>query len=97
MYSRYEQETSILWNEEDKTANVYTASPVTMRKLDKMCERFPDDYKCVWVDADGGAKKYRIAPKLVSFRPPVSEAVKERGRKHMERMRAEGKMQSLLP
>ena len=47
MYSRYEQETSILWNEEDKTANVYTASPVTMRKLDKMCERFPDDYKCV--------------------------------------------------
>lgn len=82
MYSRYEQETTILWNEEDKTANVYTASPVTMRKLDKMCERFPDDYKCVWVDADGCAKKYRIAPKLVSFRPPVSEAQKAAARKN---------------
>ncbi len=82
MYSRYEQETSILWNEEDKTANVYTASPVTMRKLDKMCERFPDDYKCVWVDSDGGAKKYTIAPKLVSFRAPTSEAKREAARRN---------------
>ena len=42
-YTRMEQETSIVWDEEEKVARIYTASPVSMRKLDRLCE----DYSAV--------------------------------------------------
>lgn len=35
-YTMYEQETSITYNREEDTATVYTASPVNIRKLDKL-------------------------------------------------------------
>ena len=44
-YSRMEQETSIVWDEEEQIAHIYAASPVTMRKLDKLVAEFPDVYK----------------------------------------------------
>ena len=47
-YSRYEQETSIVWDEDAKIARIYTSSPVSMRKLDKLCEQYPEAYRCVW-------------------------------------------------
>ena len=37
-YMRSEQETSIVWDEEEKVARIWTASPVSMRKLDRLCE-----------------------------------------------------------
>ena len=40
-YMRQEQETSIVWDEEEKVARIYTASPGSMRKLDRLCEAFP--------------------------------------------------------
>ena len=30
-YTRMEQETSIVWDEDEKVARIYTASPVSMR------------------------------------------------------------------
>ena len=62
-YSRMEQETSIVWDEEEQIAHIYAASPVTMRKLDKLVAEFPDVYKCVWIDKlydpdDSGAYYY---------------------------------------
>ena len=44
-YTRAEQETTICWDEEMKVARIYTASHVSMRKLDKLCDAFPDEYK----------------------------------------------------
>lgn len=38
MLSRHEQETHIYFNREDKTMEIYTADPVWMNKLDKLCE-----------------------------------------------------------
>mgnify|MGYP006874875948 CR=1 FL=1 len=54
-YSRMEHETSIVWDDEEKVARIYTASPVSMRKLDKLCEDYPAEYRKVWEekDADG--------------------------------------------
>lgn len=83
-YSRAEQETSIVWDEEEKVAHIYTASPVTMRKLDKLCSAHPDEYKKVWEEKAGErvtAAKYTAPSGLVRFRKPTSEAVREAARK----------------
>ena len=84
-YSRMEQETSIVWDEEEKVARIYTASPVSMRKLDRLCEGFPEEYKKVWEekDADGRviAAKYQTGCKRVRFVKPASEARIEQGRR----------------
>ena len=40
-----ERETIITFNAAEDTAEVYTADPVYIRKLDKLCEQFPDTYK----------------------------------------------------
>ena len=83
-YTRQEQETSIVWDEESKKAKIYTASPVSMRKLDRLCEAFPVEYLKVWEekDADGRvtAARYETGCKRVKFSKPASEAMKAHGR-----------------
>ena len=83
-YSRTERETSIVWDEEERIANIYTASQITMRKLNRLCEAYPQEYQRIRVekDADGTitAAKYTTACKYVRFGKPASEAQKERGR-----------------
>lgn len=83
-YMRCEQETSIVWDEEEKVARIYTCSPVSMRKLDRLCEQYPEEYVKVWeeTDADGRvtAARYQTECKMVRFKKPASEAMKARGR-----------------
>lgn len=83
-YSRSEMETSIVWDDEGKVARIYTASPVSMRKLDKLCETYPSEYKRTWTETDGEgrvtAAKYETGCKRVKFGKPASEAMKARGR-----------------
>ena len=84
-YTRMEQETSIVWDEEEKVARIYTASPVSMRKLDRLCAAYPAEYRKVWEekDADGRvtAAKYQTGCKRVRFVKPASEARIEQGRR----------------
>ena len=84
-YTRQEQETSIVWDDEEKVARIYTASPVSMRKLDRLCEQYPGEYLKVWEekDADGRvtAAKYQTGCKRVKFARPASEARIEQGRR----------------
>lgn len=84
--TRIERETTIIMNEEEKTAYVWTCSPTMMRKLDRKVSEYPDSYQCVKVENDGFAKRYRIAKRLIRFGKPASEAQKERGRKVAEAM-----------
>lgn len=84
-YMRCEQETSIVWDEEEKVARIYTCSPVSMRKLDKLCEDYPAEYQRVWEDKDGEGKvvaaRYQTGCKRVKFSRPASEARVEQGRR----------------
>jgi len=84
-YMRCEQETSIVWDEEEKVARIYTASPVSMRKLDKLCEDYPAEYLKVWEEKDEGgrvtAARYQTRCKRVKFARPASEARREQGRR----------------
>ena len=83
-YTRMEQETSIVWDDEEKVARIYTASPVSMRKLDRLCEEYPGEYLKVWEekDADGRvtSARYQTGCKRVKFSKPASEAMKAHGR-----------------
>lgn len=67
--SKYEKETIINFNEEEKFASVYTCSNYVMNKLDKLCEKFPDNYKLV--SQTENSKTYNVMPKkLIAFRMP---------------------------
>lgn len=83
-YTRQEQETSIVWDEEEKVARIYTCSPVSMRKLDKLCQDYPAEYVKVWEEkeAEGRvtAARYQTGCKRVKFARPASEAMKAHGR-----------------
>lgn len=78
--SRLEQETTINWNAEEPTASVYSATPTTIRKLDKLCTQFPELYRCTWTDSEVLAKRYTMPVKLIRFAKPASEAQREAGR-----------------
>lgn len=94
-YSRMEHETSVVWDEEEKVARIYTASPVSMRKLDGLCARFPEVYGKVWEekDADGRvtAAKYEVYKGYIRFGKPreVSDAQREAARERFAKYRAE--------
>ena len=83
-YSRSEMETSIVWDDEGKVACIYTASPVSMRKLDRLCAEYPEEYLKVWEekDRDGRvtAAKYHTGCKYIRFGKPASEARRAHGR-----------------
>ena len=89
-YSRIEQETSIVWDEDGKVARIYASSTVSIRKLNRLCERFPDAYRRVWEekDAEGNvtAAKYETACRMIRFGKPASEAKMEAARRNAERM-----------
>lgn len=65
---RDEQETIISFTADDKIAQVYTCDAVYIRKLDRLCEKSPNQYKVIQQDAY--SKTYTMPKKLVSFRIP---------------------------
>ena len=92
-YSRSEQETSIVWDEEQKVARIYTASPISMRKLDKLCAICPNEYKQTWTETDKHgrvtAAKYEVTAKLIRFAKPASEAKRNAARERFAKYKAE--------
>ena len=84
-YSRMEQETSVVWDEEEKVAHIYASSSVSLRKLERLCEQYPEEYRRVWEERDEEgrltAAKYETGCKRVRFSKPASDAVRENGRR----------------
>lgn len=64
--SKYEQETVINYNNGEKTATLYTADPIVMRKMDKLVEKDPDEYKVI--KENDISKTYEFPKKLIGFR-----------------------------
>lgn len=86
-----ERETIITFNAAEDTAEVYTADPVYIRKLDKLCERFPDTYKFMEELSDKRCKEsktYSMPKRLVKFRSPITREINEEQRAALaERLR----------
>ena len=79
--SKLEQESIILYNEEESTASIYTHDPKLKRKLKRLAEKYPD--KAV----HAGAVSYIVPKSCVSVREPFSD---ERRRAASERAKNAG-------
>lgn len=78
--TRAEAETTIRWDAEEKIAHIYTADPISTRKLDKLCAERPDTYKLVKRDENGAW--YEAPAKMIKFGKPPSEARREACRRN---------------
>lgn len=86
----FERETTIIMNDEDDFATIYTCQRPMMTKIDKLCKSNPDTYKLV--KQDEYSKTYECPKKLISFRTPrakriLSEEQKEELRIRMQNAR----------
>ena len=69
--SRYEQEVVIGFNAEEDTAELYTADPVYIRKMDKLAEQNPEQFKLGRVEICQGkivSKRYTFPKRFVTIR-----------------------------
>lgn len=67
--SNYEKETTINYNDAEKSAECYTCNKALMNKLDKLCILHHDNFKLLAQDKH--SKTYFIAnKKLISIRTP---------------------------
>ena len=76
--ARYEQETIIGFNEEEKTAVIYTHNKVLRQKLEVLARDRPEDCRLVKVSRNGRAVDYTIPKSWIKIAPPriASEAQK---------------------
>lgn len=81
--NNYEKETIILWNEAEKTAEVYTCSASMMRHMDELVEK---SEVITRTEETEYSKTYVLPKKLVSVRLPV-KLTDEQKQKRQERMR----------
>lgn len=69
--SKYEQEVVINFNAGEDIADLYTANPVWLRKMDKLVEKNPEQFKLIRVDKHQGeivAKRYTFPKRFVTIR-----------------------------
>lgn len=65
----YEKETVINFNEAEKEASVYTFNKKMISKLDRLCEKFPEQFSLYKKFRDG-AREYIMPKKYVSIKAP---------------------------
>lgn len=90
--SSCEQETIINFNEEEKTASVYTHNRALIRKLDKLAQERPGDCCREKTSHDGKTVDYSIPKGWIRIHPPrvaapLTEEQKQKRREHLASMR----------
>lgn len=93
--TRWEMETTINYNAEEKIAVLYTRDKAVMRKLDRMVEKCPDVYKLVRESEID--KTYEFPKKLLSFRTPRVLTDEQREEMADRLMKARTKQQGTGP
>lgn len=82
---KIEQETIIVFNELEESAEIETYSKRLINRLRKLSAQFPDEIRQLSVQ--DGCARYRIEKELVTVRMPYSEQRKQADR---ERIQANG-------
>lgn len=90
--TRQEQETIISFNAAEDNAELYTADPVYIRKLDKLVKSNPEQFKQGRVETYQGeivAKRYMFPKRFLSIRSKdIKRKLTEKQRKELaERLR----------
>ena len=84
--SRYEQETIINFNAEEKNATLYTRDRKVMKLIDELVSRYPDVYH---LDSQTEIDKtYSFSKSCVKYRKPrtLSEAQREQKRERIKQL-----------
>lgn len=86
-----EKETIINFNEEEKTASIYTYNKAYIRKLTAFCKQRPDLYKLINHDKEWGSYTFEVPKKYVSVRLPknLSDEQKAEASSRMKKLRNE--------
>lgn len=72
-----EKETVILFNEAEKTADVFTYNSRLKRKLNQLCKDCPEEFQRIKSNGAGGVT-FRVPKKRVNFtKPRPGKSVKE--------------------
>ena len=79
--SLYEQETILLYNQAEDTADVETYDPKLLEKLNRLAEKYPEQIQ------KKGERRFVVPKRCVSVREPYSA---ERRRAASERAKAAG-------
>jgi hypothetical protein len=69
--SNYERETIIRYDNEGKTATVYTSNSTLQRKLDRLCSERPDE--CRTTKQDEESKTYIVPQKWIKVNAPAKK------------------------
>lgn len=83
--SKYESETIISYNDEEKDATVYTCNKSLIRKIDTLCEKYPEVYQLI--KKDKFSKTYTLPKKLIGVKkiriltPEQKEKQKHQGKR----------------
>ena len=90
--SRYEQEVTIGFNASEDIAELYTADPVWMRKMDKLVEQNPEQFKagrCEYYQGKVIAKRYSFPKRFITIRSKdkIVNMTEEQRQKAVERMK----------
>ena len=90
--SLYEQETIINFNEEEKTASVYTHNKALIRKLDKLAQDRPGECRLERTSHEGKAVDFTVPKGWILIHPPrvaapLTEEQKQKRREHLASLR----------
>ena len=90
--SRYEQETIINFNEEEKTAGVYTHNKALIRKLEKLAQERPGDCRREKTCRNGNAVDFTVPKGWIRIHPPrvaapLTGEQKQKRREHLASLR----------
>ena len=92
--SKEEKETIITYDESNNIAEIYTCSQNIIKKLDKLCEKYPDQYKIK--NEDNISKTYITSKKLIkySYKRILSEESKNKIRERLSNYRIKNKVKN---
>ena len=88
--TRYEQEVTIGFNAAEDTAELYTADPVWIRKMDKLTQQNPEQFKLKKAETYQGAivaKWYTLPKRFISIRSKERRLTDEQRAKLAARFR----------
>ena len=95
--SAYERETIIRWDEESSEASFYTASPVQIRRMDKLTAENPANFREIRAEKCQGeicAKTYTIPKDFITIRSKRRILSEEQRAANAERLRKAREMKS---
>lgn len=73
-----EKETTIYYNQKEREANIDTANPAFIKRLDRLCCKFPEEFRCVRRGED--STSYIVPKKYVCVRAPRIYTTEQRER-----------------